>query len=57
MVKVPYWGWGTFSVDNRLLYRAEGGLLAELQEAISRRLGSLGSGPQRAPLPLLEAST
>ena len=49
MVRVSNWGWGVFSADNHLLYRAEGGLLAELQKAISRRLGSLGSGPQRAP--------
>ena len=49
MVRVPNWGRGLFSADNHLLYRAEGGLLAELHKAVSRRLGSLGSGPQRAP--------
>lgn len=48
---------GDVSADNQPLHRAEGGLLAELQKAVSRRLGSLRSGPQRAPFPLLEAGT
>lgn len=52
MSKVPYWGWGMFSAD-RLLYRAEGGLLAELRKLFLEGW-ALSDLVHRGPLPLLE---